>query len=313
MALNIFKRVKHIKTGILLRNILFAVLLVLVTVGIFAFGTISWGFYKLDWRGPIIEKIMKAMPMPLARVGNAYVWSNDYYIDLESARQYYAKQKEAGAGNIPTDLELRKIILENRLIKNLIILQIAKKYKITVSGQDIDASMDEVIKNKGGEDAVEKFLRDYYHLDIYDYKKYFIKPNLLFDKTNEAVIDDESINGEAKKKIQEALAELRNGAEFEDVAKKYTEEKDPLGNTILKENFLRGELPKDIEDQLFNMKEGEYTDVLTLPSAFAIFKLNKKDETNGVLGLGKIIVKIKTLEDILPDEKQKTQIDIYAY
>ncbi|MCX6745391.1 MAG: SurA N-terminal domain-containing protein [Candidatus Parcubacteria bacterium] len=313
MDFKIFKRGKNLKRGIRIRNFVLAALLVIFVVFILCIGILSWGIYKLEWRGHLIENIMMVIPMPVAKVGNNYVFSSDYYADLKSARKFYAKQKENNFPNIPSDADLKKIILEDRLIENILVGQIARKYKITVTDQEINDKMDAIIKNKGSQQEVEKFLADNYGLDISGYKKYFIKPNLFYDKTNQAVIDDESINGAAKKKIQDALNHLRNNEDFDKVAMEYTEESDPLGNKIIKENFLRGELPNDIEDQLYGMKEGTYTDVLTLPTALAIFKLDKKDENKGVLGLSTIIVNIKTLKDILPEEKQKTQIKIYVY
>ena len=312
MKFKIFNRGRKLKWGIRIRNFILAALLIIFVVFILCIGILSWGIYKLEWRGSLIEKIMMAIPLPVAKVGNNYVFSLDYYADLKSARIFYAKQKANNFPNIPSDAELKKIILEDRLIDNILVGQIAQKYKITVTDQEINDKMEAIIKNKGSQQEVEKFLADYYGLDISGYKKYFIKPNLLYDKTNQAVIDDENINGAAQKKIQAALNDLRNNEDFDTVAMKYTEETDPLGNKIIKENFLRGELPNDIEDELYGMKEGTYTDVLTLPTALAIFKLDKKDENKGVLGLSKIIVKIKTLNDILPAEKQKTQINIYV-
>jgi parvulin-like peptidyl-prolyl isomerase len=149
-------------------------------------------------------------------------------------------------------------------------------------------------------------------LDILGYKKIFVIPNLYYDKTNQAVIEDNLINGEAKKKAQEALNKLRNNESFEEVAKTYSDDINKDKNAS-QENFLRGELAKDIEDELFSMKEGTYTDIITLPDSYAIFKLLKKDENKGVLTTQRIVIKLKTLDNLITEQKQKAQIKIYAY
>jgi len=50
-----------------------------------------------------------------------------------------------------------------------------------------------------------------------------------------------------------------------------------------------------------------------LPGALVIFKLDNKDEAKGVLSINKIVIKIKTITDLLKEQKNKAQIKIYAY
>jgi len=312
MKLNFFKKIKNLKVKSGKNYLVISVIICLVVLIALFFGTMAWGVYKLGWRGGFADNFLEIMPWPAAKVNQVNILYPDYLKDLKAAEKFYAKQKESGYTNIPTSEQLQKIILEDRLITNVLVKEIANRYKITVSQKDIDEATNTVIANAGGQDKMTKFLKDYYGLDLLDYKKYFVEPNLYYDKTNEAVIDDESLNGAAKKKIQEALSKLRNGENFEDVAKAYSEN-EKADQHASQENFLRGELPKDLEDQLFALADGKYTDVVTLPDSYAIFKLLKKDDDKGVLTTQRIIVKLKTLADLITEQKQKAQIKIYAY
>jgi parvulin-like peptidyl-prolyl isomerase len=280
-------------------------------LGLLAGGTFIWGVYKLDWQGDLINKVLEVVPLPSAKVNDQFISYPDYVRTLTAAEIFYAKQKENGMPKIPNTDEIKALVMD-RLVSDVLVYNLAQRYKINVSSEDINAKLEEVIQNKGSQEEAEKFLRTNYNFSLEDYKKYFIKPNLYYSKTNEAIIDDEAVNGEAKKKIQEALSKLRNGEDFVKASAAYSEDA-KAQEAAAQENFLRGELPKDIEDLLFSSKVGDYTDILNLPDKFVIFKLINKDEDKGVLTLQRILVKIKTIEDLIKIEKEKAQIKIYAY
>ena len=307
-----FKKIKKIKWQFKFTNLIITLVACLLLFSILFIGTLAWGIYKLDWRGQFIDQLKSYLPFPVAKVDNTYILFLDYLQALKAAEKFYAKQKEANLPNIPDTEKLKQIVLEDRLIENVLVKEIANGYNISVSQTEIEEKINEIIQNSGSQDKFEQFLKDYYGLDISLYKKIFVIPNLYYDKTNQAVIDDNLINGEAKKKSQEALNKLRNNESFEEVAKIYSEDINKDKNAS-EENFLRGELSKDIEDELFSMKEGDYTDIITLSDSYAIFKLLKKDEDKGVLTTQRIIIRLKTLADLIKERKEKAQIKIYAY
>jgi len=301
---------KMLKKERKIRAIIWRVLIVLAIFIVLAIVTMSYGIYKLDWRSSFIDKILRVVPLPVAAVNGNFISYPDYLITLQAAERFYEKQKEMNFPGIPSQEEIKKMV-RDRLIEDVLIKKIASQYNVSVTSQDIENKTNEIIQNKGSQADLEKFLKDYYGLNLAQYKEFFIEPNLYYSKTNEAIMDDETINGQAKKKIQEALNKIRNNEKFEEVAKQYSEDA-KVGDNASQENFLRGELPKEIEDQLFSMKEGESTDVVEMSDSFQILKLVKKDEEKGVLTLQKIVVKIKTIDDLLKIEKEKAQIKIYA-
>jgi peptidyl-prolyl cis-trans isomerase SurA len=79
---------------------------------------------------------------------------------------------------------------------------------------------------------------------------------------------------QAEAKANEALAKIKAGAKFEDVAKSYSggptaEQGGDLGY------FKRGTLAKELEDQTFGMKAGETTDVVRTKQGFVILKVSE--------------------------------------
>lgn len=275
-------------------------------------GIMAWGIYKLDWQGPFIENLVSIVPYPAARVGSSYVSFYDYLKDLGAASKYYEKQRRSGFSNIPSAADLKKIVLEDRLVKNILVQKIAAELGIKITASDVQNKLDEIIKNQGSKEGLVNFLNNFYGLSISEYEKYFILPNLYYDQAELKIENDSTINGEARKKIEEALSKLKNGQKFDDVLKQYGEGgQNQEGG--LTGNFLRGELPKTLEDQLFSMSIGSHTEIITLPGSYSIIELVNKDFDKGVLTLKAIMVKTKTLDDLVQDLKNKTRIRIYAY
>ncbi|MBN1325732.1 peptidyl-prolyl cis-trans isomerase [Candidatus Falkowbacteria bacterium] len=309
---NPFKKEKApIKTATFILGLILS-LLVLIIVFL---GIIGWGIYGLNWQGSFIESVVSIVPYPAARVNSHFILCSDYFKDLNAARKFYDKQRSNNVVNLPNDQKLKKIILEDRLVEEVLIENIADRLNVIVAEIDADNKLNEIINNYGTKEDLEKYLLEWYGIGINDYKKYFIKPNLYEDFLEIKIIDDVSINGKAREKIDEAYAKLKSGIDFDKVFEEYSEfkEEDNGSTKSMTGNFLRGELPKPLEDSLFLLKAGQYTDVIKLPGSYSIIKLINKDEDKGLLILKTILVKTKNLNDLVQEEKEKSTIKIYAY
>jgi peptidyl-prolyl cis-trans isomerase SurA len=77
----------------------------------------------------------------------------------------------------------------------------------------------------------------------------------------------------AQEKAKQALAELKQGKTFSDVALKYSDgpSADQGGDLGY---FKRGTLAKELEDKTFVMKQGEVTDVIQTKQGFVVLKLD---------------------------------------
>ncbi len=76
----------------------------------------------------------------------------------------------------------------------------------------------------------------------------------------------------AHKKAEEALAAIKAGEKFEEVAKKYSNGPTAQQGGDLGE-FKRGTMAKELEDRTFAMKVGEVTDVIRTRQGFIILKV----------------------------------------
>jgi peptidyl-prolyl cis-trans isomerase SurA len=78
----------------------------------------------------------------------------------------------------------------------------------------------------------------------------------------------------AEAKANDLLKQIRNGASFDDVAKKYSEGQTAAQGGDLG-SFKRGVLAKELEDKTFAMKAGEISDVIRSKQGYIILKVTE--------------------------------------
>jgi len=84
--------------------------------------------------------------------------------------------------------------------------------------------------------------------------------------------DENKAIQEAQAKADDLLAQIRKGASFEDVAKKYSDGPGAASGGDLG-YFKRGTLAKELEEKTFAMKPGDVSDVIRTKQGFIILKV----------------------------------------
>lgn len=92
----------------------------------------------------------------------------------------------------------------------------------------------------------------------------------------------------AEAKAKDILKQLKDGASFEDVAKKSSDGPTAADGGALG-MFERGKLAKELEDRTFSMKAGEITDIIRVKQGYAILRVDDHQMAG-----------IPTLKDALP-------------
>lgn len=292
-------------------NYLIIAVIITIIILILSLAGLTYAVYNFDLNRSFLTQAAKYIPYPAAKVNSDYISYYDFIINTKAAAQFYQSQLEEFE-QVPSQQELEKIVLEDRLVENVLVKELADQYKVIITQQDIDAELNSIIEKYGSEQQVIDFLNKYYGISLQQYEKYFIKPNLYYDYTNEAITDDESLNQEPKTQIQDALIRLRNGESFEALANEINNEELIQGDGLLGV-YQRGEIPKEIEDQIMALEIGEFTDVVTMADSFQIIKLEDRDEETGAMTLKGIIVPIITIEDLLAEKREQAEINIYVY
>jgi parvulin-like peptidyl-prolyl isomerase len=232
---------------------------------------------------------------------------NDEVITLKDIRDYaHAVLVQMKAEGVPSaqiksamaDLEVNGI---NRLIENKLILEEANRLKIEADKGAVENKMNEMKSSYPSEKAfldamitegatpadlskkiaeqikirmtIEREVREkvyvnpqevtaYYkeHFDQYTYPQRVEVDSIFVPKGKDAI--------PAKEKAEQALARLKSGAVFSDVAKEFSQ--GPNLGTIAK-----GQLLPIVENIIFSLKENTISDVIEVASGFYIFRVKK--------------------------------------
>ena len=110
----------------------------------------------------------------------------------------------------------------------------------------------------------------------------------------------------AETKAQDLLKQLKDGAPFDEVAKKNSDGPSAADGGALG-TFERGKLAKELEDRTFAMKAGEITDVIRVKQGYAILKV----EDHQMAGVPALKDALPRIQDAL--YYQKLQPALRAY
>ena len=104
-------------------------------------------------------------------------------------------------------------------------------------------------------------------------------------------VDDSAALAAAEAKANDLLKQIRAGASFEDIAKKYSEGPSASQGGDLGA-FKRGTLAKELEDKTFAMKAGDVTDVIRTKQGYVILKVTSH-QTAGIPSLKEVEPRIQ--------------------
>ena len=269
------------------------------------------GIYRFGWSGEVVTKITKVVPYPAAFVNWRTVRYSDYADDVETLKIFFASQGEDLGAAIPDDQEMKKQVLD-RLIKNQLSYQLAKKYGIKIYDNDLEKEIQKIIDQGESRENVEQTLQQQYGWGIEEFKEKVLKPYLAQQKLQEAISKDETLNQEAKKKAEDVLAEVKKGEKsFEDLAKEYGEDATAEDGGDLG-YFGKGTMVQAFETAAFSLGMGEISDLVLTEYGYHIIKVVEqvKDDTGEVTEVraSHILIKTKSLEDFLTEEMAKAKI-----
>ncbi len=118
--------------------------------------------------------------------------------------------------------------------------------------------------------------------------------------------DEAAALAAAQAKANDVLEQIRKGASFEDIAKKYSDGPSAAqgGDLGL---FKRGALAKELEDKTFAMKAGDISDVIRTKQGYVILKVNQH-QAAGIPDMKDVLPR---LQDALYYQKLQPALRVY--
>jgi peptidyl-prolyl cis-trans isomerase SurA len=270
---------------------------------------------------PVAAQQVKKIEQIAARVNADIILKSDIDRDVELMR-YERVQAGQDAATIAREMEVESRDVLRNLIDKALLVQIAKEAGLSAD-LDVQRTMEELRTEKKFatmEELEKAIVKDYGDLDEFkndirtkfltqqvidhevigriiitqeEMRKYYEGNKQEFDKpagvriAEITVLVDKRLPdqvGTQRKKIEEAMAALKKGDDFSDVAEKYSELASASKGGDL--GFWAGDLKEQMNEKIATALQGlqknQMTDILEFDDAFTIFKLTDK-HNGGVL------------------------------
>jgi len=243
-----------------------------------------------------VSREIYAQDKIVAIVNNEIITQRDLdgfvnFMRVQLSQEYKGEQLEKKIESMKSDLI-------QRLIEDRLILQEARKKNIPIDDSRVKAKISEVkrrynsesefrdaLKEQGLSEAdLEARIREqafmYSIVDSEVRSKIVVKPveiTEFYDKNTAGFMLPQQRNFQslvvtAESKAQDIFNALQSGRDINDLAKEYS-------LTVNSLSALKGELKKDLEDTLFNLKAGEIAEPIKIKDSFYVFKLTQINES----------------------------------
>lgn len=266
--------------------------------------------YRYHQYNTFIYRVTQVAPFPIARVGNRFVAYENYLFELRHYVHYYQNQLNQGfTGEDAQQLvAYRKQALQD-VINNAYIKTLAAKNNIGVSDREVQDRINQVrAQNRLGSNnkVFADVLRSYWGWSVNDFKR-SLKDQILAEKVI-AKLDTETTT-----RANQALAQLRAGADFTTIAKQYSSDPSVATNngdygfSITKDN---PNIHPNVATELFKLKTGEVSNIINAGQTLEIVKVT---QVNGDVATAQhISFKLKDSQTFIDQIKKTTPTHNYV-
>ncbi len=289
-----------------------------------AFG---FGLYRYNWNGGVTHIVTSVLPYPAAIVDGRVIRFSEYQDNLAALQKFYeTERKRAVPGSVfPSETELKERVLD-RLIKDRLALALAERYGIVVTSESVRSAYEETILDQSSlesasgkakaEARAAETLEDLYGLRPSQFKNRVLHPFLIRQKLEHAIRNDAELSAEKYKKAEAALAELKAGKDFKEVALAYSEDPNAAGTGGERGLIGRGLLPPEVEAAAFALSPGETSPLVTSALGYHVLRVTERREAGGVVSkvkLQEILIRPIDLDDYLEAQKKTASIIVFVH
>jgi len=263
--------------------------IVLISSSIFALAVLVFivyvglSLYKFQNTSSFIYGVTEVIPVPVAKVGSTWVSYDSYLFELKRYMHYYETQQGVNFATKQGQKQLDKYKQQamNEVITDSYVAELASKYKITVSNQAVNNEISLLqSQNRLGssQHELDEVLSDFWGWNLNDFKRE-LKIQLLQEKVV-AYLDQS-----ARQEANQALEQLRNGANFATLAEKVSQDDSTKNNGGQFPGPISLNDPNvspQITAALFKLKPGQYSGIVNTGYTLEILK-NISEKNNQII------------------------------
>lgn len=283
-------------------------LLILGIIGFFAYCTLA--LYKFQSTSSFLYRVSQVIPFPVARAGGSFVSYESYLFEVRHYTHYYEQQLELDFNSEEGKQQLIAFKQQalDKVVNDAYIKKLAAKYHVGVEEKQVTDQIT-ILRNQnrlGNSDQVfEDVLKDYWGWSVDDFKR-SLRDQILAQNVV-AKLDTET-----NERAKQALAELKSGADFGSVAKKYSDDpgsKDNGGDIGTVERTKR-DLTAQTVDAIYSLPKGQFSDILNIGYSLEIVK-NIELTADGKVHAAHILFNFKDISSYVNDLKDKQKAQVY--
>ncbi len=264
----VYPTMQHSKHRII---VLSAIIVSITLVVFFAYSLL--GLYKFQHTSTFMYRITQIVPFPIARASGRFVSYESYLFELRHYMHYYETQQKLNFASEEGQLQLQEFKRQalDQVINDAYIKQLAEEHGVSVTTQEVEQEIAIVREQNrlGTSDQVfEDVLRDFWGWSVNDFKR-SLRQQILTRK----VVS--KLNADAWNKANSALSELRGGADFAEVAKKYSDDeltKESGGDYGIAIDKANRDIPAKVTDAIFASEPGAHSGIIDTGYSLEIVK-----------------------------------------
>jgi len=240
------------------------------------------------------------------RVNGKSISKKDFEKEVSAQVKYQSEIQKIDLNSGDKKKKLREEIF-NQMVDTLIISQNLSTLNVKVAQEEIDKDYEKISNVNGGDTKFQEMISNYYGLTKEEYKTYYLLPKIQKEKMQTQVTTSDEFNSEAKSKAENVLGQIKNGSNFADLAKKYSQD----SSTSAKGGDIgwisKGQMVEEFEKQAFSLKVGEVSNIFKTNYGYFIIKVEEKSSDK--VHVRQILIKGKSFTEWLDMTKKSCQIE----
>lgn len=264
----------------------------IVIICVIAFFAGALFVYRFNESRVIPDYVYNKVFLPAVIIdGRNFISIGSINENLVSIKKFYESQDFSSLGlrfDFTTNdgkkrLKIREKELINKMIEDRAIEILATERGVRVSKKTVAENVERKFEEYGNRNSIKENLNNLYGWTVGDFEDKIVRPSLYKDALEKWLQENEGKeqSEKAKKDAQDALGNMKNGKEFEKVAKSVSE-----GGTANVGGklgwFKEDQISMEIKDEVIGLKAGEYSDVLESKMGYHIVKLDNERDMDGV-------------------------------